>query len=246
MHNMTKTQVDKINNHTKAHPYMRPRDSSTLILIDGDPGNYKIIMGRRNLHHKFMPGKFVFPGGRVDRSDGSVPTPDTLHPEIERKILSRMKGRPSARRAKALAIAAIRETYEEAGLFLGRKTGFKTKLEDWQAFAELDIAPYLGNLRVVGRAITPPGRPRRFDSWFFAAFTSEIAHRLQEGRGPTEELEDLHWLSFDDAQKLELPPITKTIIRELEARLKEDPALSPSTDVPFYHLKGNLFQRDLL
>lgn len=248
MENMTKAQVDKANSHNAAtkHPYMRPKESSTLILIDGEPGKYKIIMGRRHMRHKFMPGKFVFPGGRVDRSDGSVITPDALHPLVEKKILSQMKGRPTARRARALALAAIRETYEEAGLFMGRKIGYETKYEDWQAFAEMDIAPHLENLRVVGRAITPPGRPRRFDSWFFAAFASEIAHRLPEGRGPTEELEDLHWLTFDAAQKLELPPITKTILLELDTRLQNDPDLNPTTDVPFYHLKGNSFQRDIL
>ncbi len=248
MKNMSRVEINKATNHsaTERNPYMRPKDSATLILIDGKPGNHRIVMGRRHMRHKFMPGLFVFPGGRVDRGDGLVPTPDALHPEVEKKILSQMKGRPTPRRARALALAAIRETYEEAGLFLGRKSAFETNQEDWQAFADRGIAPCLSNLRVVARAITPPGRTRRFDAWFFAAFTSEIADRLPEGRGPTDELEDLHWLSFDEARKLELPRITQTVIGELETRLRNDPQLDPTTKVPFYYLRGDKFQRDLL
>ena len=246
--NMTRAQIDKVTNHNAADKpvYIRPSDAATLILIDGEPGNYSIVMGRRHMRHKFMPGLFVFPGGRVDKTDGSVPTQDALHPEVEKKILSRMKGRPTTRRARALALAAIRETYEEAGLFVGGKSEFKSKYEEWAAFTENKVAPQLQNLRLVARAITPPGRPRRFDTWFFAAFTSEISARLPEGTGPSGELEDLHWLSFDAARALELPAITKTIIGELESRLQRDPELTPSENVPFYHLRGNAFQREMI
>jgi len=245
---MTRSQIDKVTNHKVAEKpaYIRPSEAATLILIDGEPGNYSIVMVRRHMRHKFMPGLFVFPGGRVDKTDGSVPTPDALHPEVEKKLLSQMKGRPSTRRARALALAAIRETYEEAGLFVGGKGQFASKYQDWSAFTENKVAPQLNNLRLVARAITPPGRPRRFDTWFFAAFTSEISARLPEGTGPSGELEDLHWLDFDAARKLELPAITKTIIGELESRLQRDPELTPAESVPFYHLRGNAFQREMI
>ena len=248
MENMTRAQIDKTSNFTASEKslYIRPKEAATLILIDGEPGNYQIVMGRRHMRHKFMPGLFVFPGGRVDKTDGSVPTPDNLHPEIEKKLLSKMKGRATTRRARALALASIRETYEEAGLFVGEACSYSTKYPDWAAFCEHGIAPKLQNLRLVARAITPPGRPRRFDTWFFAAFTSEIGARLEEGTGPSGELEDLHWLNFDAARKLELPNITNTIIGELEKRLAVDPQLQPTTDVPFYYLRGNAFQRDLI
>ncbi len=248
MENMTRAQIDKATNHKLADKphYIRPKEAATLILIDGEPGNYSIVMGRRHMRHKFMPGLFVFPGGRVDKTDGSIPTTDTLHPDIENKILCRMKGRPTTRRARALALAAIRETYEEAGLFIGSKGEFSSKYDDWSAFTDHSVAPRLQNLRLVARAITPPGRPRRFDTWFFAAFTSEIGARLPEGTGPSGELEDLHWLSFDAARNLELPAITKTIIGELETRLETDPQLTPNSSVPFYFLRGNKFQRELI
>ncbi len=248
MENMTSAQVDKATNHstTIKHPYIRPKEAATLILIDGKPGDYRIVMGRRHMRHKFMPGKFVFPGGRVDKADGSVTTADALHPEIEKKIMSQMKGRPTTRRARALALAAIRETYEEAGLFVGQQSEFVASHPDWQAFADHGIAPRLKNMRVVARAITPPGRPRRFDTWFFAAFTSEIGARLPEGTGPSGELEDLHWLTFDATRELELPAITNTVLKELDTRLRDDPQLAPSTKVPFYFLRKNSFQRDMI
>ncbi len=248
MENMTRAQIDKATHFSASDKpaYIRPKEAATLILIDGKPGQYSIVMGRRHMRHKFMPGLFVFPGGRVDKTDGSVPTPDALHPEIENKLLCKMKGRPTSRRARALALAAIRETYEEAGLFVGCKGKFASKYDDWAAFSDKGVTPQLQNLRLVARAITPPGRPRRFDTWFFAAFTSEISARLPEGTGPSGELEDLHWLSFDAARKLELPSITKTIIDELQTRLDEDPHLSPESSVPFYYLRGDKFQRDLI
>lgn len=248
MENMTLREINKATNHSAAHnsPYIRPKEAATLILIDGTPGNYQIVMGKRHMRHKFMPGLFVFPGGRVDKTDGSIPTLDELHPDVENKILSKMKGRATTRRARALALAAIRETYEEAGLLIGQPGTFTTKHDDWAAFADHGLAPHLNNLRVVARAITPPGRPRRFDTWFFAAFTSEIGARLEEGTGPSGELENLHWLNFDAARALKLPPITKTVIGILEERLQHDPKLNPATDVPFYYLRGNGFQRELI
>ncbi len=248
MKDLTRQQIDEITNHKNVHgqPNMRPKDSATLIIVDGNPGNHRIVMGRRHMRHKFMPGLFVFPGGRVDKSDGSIPTPDNLHPEVEAKLIAKMKGRSSPRRARALAMAAIRETYEEAGLFIGRKTGFQTNHQHWAAFAERGIAPHIANLRVVARAITPPRRPRRFDAWFFVAFASEIADRLPDGHGPSGELEEICWLGFDEARNLELPRITRTVISELEERLKHDPELDPAVKVPFYYLRGNSFQRDMI
>ncbi|MEM1317090.1 MAG: NUDIX hydrolase, partial [Pseudomonadota bacterium] len=97
-------------------PNMRPKDASTLIILDGHGPKAKVLMGRRHERHKFMPGLFVFPGGRVDAGDGAVASADNLHPLVEEKLLSNLRGRPSQRRTRGIALAAIRETYEEAGL----------------------------------------------------------------------------------------------------------------------------------
>ncbi|MEM8750112.1 MAG: NUDIX hydrolase [Pseudomonadota bacterium] len=247
---MTRDEVDEAAamDGSKRSPNMPPRDASTLIILDGKGPDAKMLMGRRHEGHKFMPGLFVFPGGRVDKTDGSVPSHDELHPVIEDKILRTLRRKPTRRRARALALASIRETYEEAGIFLGSKTeqGFGYGHGDWKAFGDLGITPTLSPLRLIARAITPPGRNRRFDAWFFATQASHIAHTLPEGKGPTDELQDLHWLTIEEALKLELPVITVTVLKELQARLETDPELAPTTDLPFFHLRGRTFHRDMI
>ncbi|MEL6750680.1 MAG: NUDIX hydrolase [Pseudomonadota bacterium] len=229
---------------SRRSPNMRPKDAGTLIILDGKGPNAKMLMGRRHERHAFMPGLFVFPGGRVDRADGDAGTCDALHPDVETRLLRGLKGKPTRRRAKAIALATIRETYEEAGLFLGTPTECPQRHPDWAAFREHGIAPTLSGLRLIARAITPPGRNRRFDAWFFAIQAEAIAHRLPTG--PSGELEDLHWLTIEQAHDLELPVITKTILNELSERLKADPDLSPATEIPFHHMKNGTFQRDLI
>ncbi len=244
---MSKDAVERaaVFDGSKRSANMPPRDASTLIILDGEGPDAKMLMGRRHENHKFMPGLFVFPGGRVDRSDGSIPSADQLNPIIEDKIFNTLRAKPTRRRARALALAAIRETYEEAGILLGeRGGGFNATHKDWQAFSQLGVTPTLSPLRLVARAITPPGRTRRFDAWFFVTKAEHIAQTLDER--PTDELQDLHWLKFEDALQLELPVITVTVLKDLQKRLKTDPTLEPSTKMPFYHLKGKNFLRDLI
>src|SRR6201994_1880776 len=102
------------------HPYFRPKDAATLMLIDRSGDKPKVLVGKRHDNVVFMPGKYVFPGGRVDKSDNRVPVAASIPTELETNLL---KGRPkiTASRAKSLAVAAIREACEETGLCLGRK-----------------------------------------------------------------------------------------------------------------------------
>ena len=104
----------------RADPAPRPRDSATLILVRSDGPELRVLMGRRHERHSFMPGKFVFPGGAVDEADAQVCPAVDLDSRSLAKLMLRMRGRPSARRARALAMAAVRETFEETGLILGR------------------------------------------------------------------------------------------------------------------------------
>ena len=228
---------------------MRPRDAATLIILDGHGPKARFLMGRRHERHRFMPGLFVFPGGRVDRGDGSIPAAGELHPAIEQRIVSNLRAKPTRRRARALALAGVRETYEEAGLFLGiedRERLLGSPHPDWKAFDAHGVVPDLSQLALVARAITPPGRNRRFDAWFFAARMEHVAARLPGGIGPTDELGDVHWMDMKAARKLELPVITVAILDELEARLTDDPDLSPDTPVPFYHMKHGTMTREII
>ncbi|GGB58749.1 NUDIX hydrolase [Roseibium aquae] len=231
------------------YPYIRPKDAGTLLILDQAAGApVRVLMGRRHMKHAFMPGKFVFPGGRVDASDSRIKGVRPYHPVVEHKLAKDLKSPKSAARIRAFALAAIRETYEEAGVFLGQRGG-QTPLtlgSGFEAFAERHILPDLEPLRFVGRAITPPKRPRRFDARFFAVFADAIADQLPDGRGPSGELEDCAWLTLEEARGKDIPLITKTILKDLEDRLAADPSLSPDTPVPFYYFRKDDFRRDLL
>src|SRR5271154_6055533 len=93
-------------------PNVKPRDSATLILIDRGATVPKVLLGRRHERHKFMPGKFVFPGGRIEPTDRQMATSGSLHERHIARLMTRVK-RPSAVKAASFALAAVRETYEE-------------------------------------------------------------------------------------------------------------------------------------
>jgi 8-oxo-dGTP pyrophosphatase MutT (NUDIX family) len=243
---MTKAEVDAVERN-ELRPQggpKRPRDAATLILLDRTGGDFRVLMGRRHARHAFMPGKFVFPGGRTDPGDSRVEVAEPLPTAVEEKLIAG-PGRASAARARAIALSAIRETYEEAGLLIGRKGAFRTSKPEWQSFAEHGVQPSLEAMRFVARAITPPGRARRYDTRFLVAWRSDVAVELAGG-GPTNELEDLVWLPLAEARNGDIPGITKTILEELELRLAQDPLLHPGGPVPFYRMIRNRFVREVL
>jgi len=246
MEGMTKAEVDRMERGTIAHggQPMRPRDAATLILLDRKGDEILVLMGRRHAGHAFMPGKFVFPGGRTDPADSRIGAATPLHPEEEAKLTASV-GRISPSRARAIALSAIRETYEEAGLLIGAKGAFATDKRDWQGFVEHGVQPSLAPLRFIARAITPPNRVRRFDTRFFSAWRTDVAVELPDG-GPTNELEELVWLPLAKAREADIPDITRTILQELEKRLADDPRLRPGGSVPFYRLVRNRFVREIL
>ena len=99
-------------------PALRPKDAATLILIDRSGPVPKVLLGKRHERHRFMPGKFVFPGGGIDPSDKLMPVARELDNLAEARLMQRFH-MASPARARALALAAIRETCEETGLLLG-------------------------------------------------------------------------------------------------------------------------------
>ncbi|MDQ0998979.1 8-oxo-dGTP pyrophosphatase MutT (NUDIX family) [Phyllobacterium ifriqiyense] len=226
---------------------IRPRDAASLLIVDRSGDELRILMGKRHMRHVFMPGKFVFPGGRTEPADGRMQAIAELSEQDRTKLLDDMAGRSSITRCRALALSAIRETYEEAGLFLGQRTEFSNVSHpDWAAFAERNVMPDLSALRYFARAITPPGMPRRFDTRFFLAFREAVADSLPEQTGPSQELEELAWLSFAEALELDIPDITRIIIREAQGLLEANPSLDPGNPVIRYRLKYGRFVREVI
>lgn len=245
MEGMTRSQVDTAESRDFAlgKGPARPRDAATLLLLDRSGGAIRVLMGKRHPRHAFMPGKFVFPGGRTDPQDGRIAVAEGLDPAEEQRLAASAR-RHGVARARAIALSAVRETYEEAGLLIGNRAPFATNRPDWQGFVEQGVQPSLAGLRFVARAITPPGRVRRFDTRFLAAFRDSVAVELPQG-GPTNELEQLVWLTLDEAEQTDVPTITRTILSEVRQRLAFDPLLKPGGPVPFYRMIRNRFARDI-
>jgi 8-oxo-dGTP pyrophosphatase MutT (NUDIX family) len=228
------------------HPYRRPVDAATLILVDRASAIPKVLVGKRHDKVVFMPGKFVFPGGRVDIADGRVPVAAAIPKALEANLL---KGSPkiSPARARSLAVAAIREACEETGLCLGRASKSKTAAlaGPWKPFADAGLLPDPSGLFLIARAITPPGRIRRFDTRFFTADASAIAHRVEGVIHADAELVELVWVELGSKPLADLHPMTRNVLNELDKRLATS-ALRHDADVPFYHFYGGKMHRDVL
>jgi 8-oxo-dGTP pyrophosphatase MutT (NUDIX family) len=196
----------------------RPKDAATLILVRHRGGVPTILMGRRASGHVFMPDKYVFPGGKVDVCDRLIPAYDDFVPQTCEALLALSKRRD----VRAFGLAGVRETWEETGLVIGKRGSFtpKTQDEGWRSYAAMGAIPTLSPLHFIARAITPPMRTRRFDARFFMADADEA---LLDDRPPIDgaEMEDLRWFTYDDALELDLPTVTRFVLGEVAARLKE-------------------------
>lgn len=181
---------------------VRPRDAASLILWREGPKGVEILMGRRHHNMRFMPGVLVFPGGRVDLADYHA-RPITDLPPSTRRMLE-ISARAS--QATALAVCALRELEEEAGLVLGEMVAGR-------------LQPDLAPLHYLTRAITPADRPVRFHARFLVA---EAKHATGEIRG-SGELEEIRFFAVSELHAQPLAKITGMILEEFHAWL----ALSP-------------------
>ncbi|MDI1346538.1 MAG: NUDIX hydrolase [Pseudolabrys sp.] len=229
----------------QSFPDSEPRDAATVMLIDRAGAKPKVLLGRRHSGHKFMPGKFVFPGGRIEVLDRSMSAVSELHPGTQAKLLVRVAN-PSAELARGFALAAVRELAEETGLLLGAQgdTAPATPGEIWEEFAKAKVHPDLGQVHFIARAITPPRRPKRFDTRFFTADATGIAHRIEGVVGPDSELVELVWVPIEEAATFDMPTITSVVLEELAARVEA--GMAHALPVPFYFMQDQKFFRELL
>jgi 8-oxo-dGTP pyrophosphatase MutT (NUDIX family) len=236
---MTKSERDQ------SFPDSEPRDAATLMLIDRSGAQPKVLLGRRHHSHKFMPGKFVFPGGRIEPLDRVMPAASELDAQAQKKLMQRVTT-PSAELARAFPLAAVRETAEETGLLLGVKRDQAPAVpgEIWADFVKAHVFPDLAHVHFIARAITPPRRPRRFDTRFFTADASAIAHKIEGVVGPDSELVELTWVPIEQATHLDMPTITGVVLEELLARVAA--GMGHDLPVPFYFMVEQQFFRELL
>jgi 8-oxo-dGTP pyrophosphatase MutT (NUDIX family) len=241
-----------------ASPLLRPRDASTLIIIDSAGPAPRILLGKRRADLKFMPGKYVFPGGRMDADDKTMAAARELRQSEADKLLIDMKGHPSATRARGLAMTAVRETFEEAGIIIGAAAPVPSgalappsenpsldspAAKTWRQFLAHGFSPDLAPLTFLARAITPPGRPRRFDTRFFCVEASAIAKNTDHNDG---ELSGLVWMTLDESRELDLPPITRVILEDLAERIAKRSLEDPTVPIPYYFNRHGTFRREML
>lgn len=165
-------------------PVVRPRDSASLIVLRGKGRDVELLAGRRPGHVRFMPGVWVFPGGAIDPEDRTPWQVETGGDHLPTRL---------ARCARA----ALRETWEEVGVLVGRRRGDPSPPPEEMhrltpieaAYAGHGIVAALDALTYIGRAITPTPVFRRFNTRFFLADGDTVYGDPVS----TEELEDVGW-----------------------------------------------------
>ncbi len=204
------------------------RDAATIVLVrDAEGPDPSVLMGQRGASAVFLPSKFVFPGGAVDPDDMDVP----LLGELNAECASRLLNETEVNVARALPKAAIRELWEETGLVLGKPGFWRDAPKDWQDFAMTGHRPSATSLSFCFRAITPPGRPRRFDARFFIAPAEAVVGDPDDFSRASDELSALQWVPIRAARGFDLPFITEVVLAEVSARL---PEVGAPSSVPFF------------
>lgn len=192
------------------------RPAATVILWRQHGDGLQILMGLRGRTAVFMPSKYVFPGGGVEPCDHEAEPIGLMPACAARLTLHSSAGAPLP---GTLTRAALRELHEETGL----------QITD----------PVPGDLRFVFRAITPPGRSRRFDARFFLTPAARVSGDTEGLSAAGTELSHLHWIGLREARALDLPFITEVVLSEVTALLgglvqEGVPFFDNSGDVPCF------------
>lgn len=229
------------------------RDAATVILTRRDGPAPRVLMGMRGQGAAFMPSKFVFPGGALDPEDRAmaalIEARGATGARLPVDCAARLAARAPEDIGLPLALAAIRECWEETGLRMGGDDSAEAAAlaegapEGWRGFFETGAAPRPGALRFIFRAITPPYRPRRFDARFFLGEAEEILGDPDDFAAASGELSHLTWVTIAEARRLALPLITEVVLAEVEEILR-DPA--PGRAAPFFHHDADRSWFDML
>ena len=188
------------------------RPAATVILWRNGSDGPQVLMGQRGEGAVFMPSKFVFPGGRVDPEDHAAARPGFLSSDCARRLMLMVPNDAPA--AEVLVAAALRELTEATGLNL----------------ASMEHP----SLRFIFRAITPPGRTRRFDARFLLAHADSLGGDGNDFAAASGELQHLRWLPLPEARALDLPFITEVVLAEVAALV----AGGDQPGVPFFDNSG--------
>ncbi len=187
------------------------RDAASIVVIRSYNKKNLVLMGRRGSQATFMPSKYVFPGGAWEPDDCKVPTSTRLGKqdrqllELDSKVLN----------SSSLGVTAIRELWEETGLRISSPIPPVNVPDKWMNFFSNGYGPNLEPLQFFFRAVTPPGRTRRFDARFFVCNAKYILGDVENFSRASMELSDLRWVNITETNELDLPQITKIVVRQV-------------------------------
>lgn len=177
------------------------RDAATVMLVRDGAAGLEVFMLRRNLQSDFVGGAYVFPGGGVDAQD--------RHDDLTAVCTGRTDADASAQLGigsggLAFWVAAIRESFEEAGLLLAvDERGETVRFEEPEVVARFDrhradvddssrrlveivveegLQLDVGAMHYFSHWITPEGAPRRYDTRFFVARAPEAQTPAHDDR----------------------------------------------------------------
>lgn len=249
-------RLELLNNVDRSQnfPIIPPRDAASLILVDRRHSPYKLLMGLRHQKSAFMPDVYVFPGGGLDQQDTDLARSLLKSCSSERqnqcrcyamRLQSELKSDISddALLGFALALCGLRELFEETGLHLSSSGQIQGIENNAHPFAGQELERIFNSFVFLSRAITPPGRKKRYDTRFFIhnykdAYMSDM-HKDNE-------LTDTRWVTFDEAIQLKIHPMTRVILEDLHEYLSNGTPFTQPASVAFYHYEGSSFQRDVL
>ena len=225
----------------------RPKEAATLIVVRAG-SQPTVLMGKRAANHRFMPNKFVFPGGRLDLIDQRLQVPGALSRPVMERLRKATRKTVNDRKLRGLALAAIRETFEETGLIVGRPASkpATTTHPVWRDYFSNGAEPPLEHMDFIARAITPAYRTRRFDTRFFMIHDQFIYNDPKQISDASGELNELHWLTLNEARQLDLPAVTRWAIDLVEQRIQLNPGEQLKQSAPFVRfVKGKEISIDL-
>ena len=212
----------------------RPKEAATLIVVRAGP-KPTLLMGKRAASHRFMPNKFVFPGGQLDLIDQRLRVPGNLSRPVMERLRKATRKTVNDGKLRGLALAAIRETFEETGLIVGRPASRRamTTHSVWRDYLAHGAEPPLEHMDFIARAITPAYLTRRFDTRFFMIHDQFIFNDPEQISDASGELNELHWLTLNEARQLDLPAVTRWAIDLVEKRIQLSPAEQLAQSAPF-------------
>ena len=214
-----------------SHPPVPAKPAATIALLRDSPSQMEVLLLKRDRNASFVPGAYVFPGGRVDPADWTKQTLASVDGLTTETAATRLGLVGTSPPAIAYYIAALREAFEETGILVGvgpnaqapptaaasvevevlRNGLIEGSVSFNEALKHLSCRIDGSSIEYLAHWITPEREPRRFDTRFFAARVQTDAEPIFDPR----EMTEARWLSPKEAlarnQGGTLPMIFPTI-----------------------------------